>query len=218
MSCCAGGARLARLVRAPQSRGRSCNPRRPAPSSERNWHDHDSAKTPERRRHREQRPTGADADGTDGGDADGTDGGDADGTDGGDDATAPTVTTATPTAPTPETPADAHSTCSAVTPRPSARRSGRPACTCTTTDPATLVGLLSLEDADRLLTVDRDPHARRPAGPGRRGAAGVARTPAAATLAGQPLTGLVDARKVARRCSTTARPSSSRGCTATGRR
>ena len=136
----------------------------------------------------------------DGADADGTDGGDADGTDGpAPTRTAPTAATptaptaATPTAPTPER--VARSTCSAVTPRPSSRRSGRPACTCTTPTPTRLVGLLSLDDVDRLLTgtAIRTP-AVRVARDGSVLPASAFTRPA--TLAGQPMTGLVDPRKV----------------------
>jgi hypothetical protein len=84
------------------------------------------------------------------------------------------------------------------------------------TDPGDLVGLLSLDDVDHLLTgvALRTPALRvvkdgavLPSG----------RFTRSATMAGAPLTGLVDARKVLS-LLTTARPSCSRGCTATGLR
>ena len=140
-----------------------------------------------------------DADGTDGGDADGTDGGDADGTDG--DGRTPTVTPATVTPPTAPT----------ATPRtaewkPSSLLSGDAQnfvekvwashVHLHQTDPADLVGLLSFDDVDHLLTstairtpavrVAQDGSVLPPSRYTRSGA----------SLAGQPLTGLVDPRKV----------------------
>ena len=84
-------------------------------------------------------------------------------------------------------------------------------------DPADLVGLLSLDDADHLLTSTaiRTPSVRLAKDGAVLPESAYTRT---ATLAGKPLTGLVDAAQGARRSSTTARPSSSRACTATGRR
>ena len=82
------------------------------------------------------------------------------------------------------------------------------------TDPDDLVGLLSFDDVDRLLTSLGHPYAERPAGPRRRRAARVVVHPRGD--AGRPPAHRPGRRRQGRsRCSTPARPSSSRACTAT---
>ena len=148
----------------------------------------------DRRRRRRSACGGGDADGTDGGDADGTDGGRRptaptatprrDGTDGGRRRRHRRLRDARPEARArpaqrrrPDLPREGLGVARAPAPRRS-RAAGRPA-----------VARRRRPPADR----DRHPDAGGPDRPGRQRAAGVGVHPRSATLAGRPLTGLVDA-------------------------